>query len=216
MKKKTKKNQDPSVNQTENAIVGTTPALTEADIQACITHVQAIATVLAPYATTLTTAERRAQSRYRKEGDAVIPVLARLAKASGLESAAINVSAMQQKVALASVLQPLQTQVKTLHDTINDTVLSAHGGAWHTATTLHGALVRVAPSNPALRRDMEVVASAFTKRKKATAAKAAAAPTATSEATPAASAEAVAPHAPPVTATAPAATAPAAVVATGA
>jgi hypothetical protein len=106
---------------------------------------------------------------------------------------------MQQQAELAKVLQPLQTQVKTLHDTISDTVLSASGGAWHTATTLHGALVRVAPANPALRRDMEVVAEAFTHRKKTTTAKAAAAPQATSEA-PVATAEATPPHAPPVAA----------------
>ena len=205
-----KQNKNQSQSQKENAIVGSPPALTEADVQQCIAHVQAIATVLAPYVTTLTTAQRRAQSKYRKEGDAVIPVLARLAQASGLAGAAINVDTMQRQVALASVLQPLQTQVKTLHDAIGDTVLSAHGGAWHTATTLHGALVRVAPTNPALRRDMEAVAGAFSRRKKATAAKAATAPTATTNATPAATAEATAPHAPPATAPATTTAAPAA------
>jgi hypothetical protein len=183
---------------------GSSPSLTEAEIQQCLTHVQAIATVLAPYAITLTKAQRLAQSKYRKEGDSVIPVLARLAKASGLESAAINVSTMQQQVALANVLQPLHTQVKTLHDLIGDTVLSAHGSAWHTATTLHRALVRIAPANPALRRDMEAVRGTFTKRKKATTAKAAAAKTATSEATPATQAEATPPHATTVTTPAPA------------
>jgi hypothetical protein len=195
-------------NEKKNAIVGSPPAITDAEIQECLVHVQAIATVLAPYAVTLTKAQRRAQSKFRKEGDAVIPVLARLATASGLTSTTLNVETMQNQVALASALQPLQTQVKTLSDTIGDTVLSAHGEAWHTATTLHGALVRVAPTTPALRRDMEVVAGAFTRRKKATAAKAAAAPAATSDATPAASTEATPPHAPPVTA--PATAAPAA------
>jgi hypothetical protein len=195
-----------SVNQ-KNAIVGSPPALTETEIEECLVHIQAIATVLAPYATTLTKAQRRAQSKYKKEGDTVIPVLARLAKASGLESAALNVDTMQQRMELAKVLQPLQTQVKTLNDTIGDTVLSAHGGAWHTATTLHRALVRVAPTNPALRRDMEAVASAFTRAKKPAAAKAAAGSTAASEPAPVASAEATPPHAPPVAK--PATTAPA-------
>ena len=54
------------------AIAGAPPGLTQADIQTCLDHAQAIASVLAPYAVTLTTAQRRTQSKYRKEGDTVI------------------------------------------------------------------------------------------------------------------------------------------------
>jgi hypothetical protein len=162
------------------AIADAPPPLTEADIQTCLDHVQAIANVLAPYAVTLTTVQRRSQ-KYKKEGDTVIPVLVRLAKASGLASTALDVDAMQKKVELANVLQPLHTTVKTLSDTIGDTVLSAHGEAWNTATTLHSALVRVSKRNLKLRRDMEVVAGAFRRPKKA-AAQPAVAPTATESA----------------------------------
>jgi len=183
---------------------GSPPGLTQADIQTCLDHVQAIATVLAPYAITLTTEQRRAQTKYRKEGDSVIPTLARLATTAGLASVALDVNTMQQQVELANVLLPLHTSVKTLSDTIGDTVLSAHGEAWSTATTLHGALVRVSKRNLGLRRDMEVVASAFTRRKKG-AANSAAAPTATTNAvakTPQpAPTEPVAPEAPVVAAT---------------
>jgi hypothetical protein len=175
------------------------PDLSEEDIQTCLTHAQAIADVLAPYAVTLTTVQRRAQAKYRKEGDTVIPVLARLATASGLASTALDVDGMQKQVALANVLQPLHTSVKTLSDTIGDTILSSHGGAWTTAVTLHGALLRVSKKNLTLRRDMEAVQGAFTRRKKATA-ETAAAPAATGSATPAASTEPSAPQVQPVTA----------------
>ena len=202
--KKTEKTVTTQKKQT--AIAGAPPGLTQAEIQTCLDHAQAIADVLAPYAVTLTTAQRRAQTKYRKEGDTVIPVLARLATASGLASTALDVHTMQKQVELATALQPLHTTVKTLSDTIGDTVLSAHGDAWNTATTLHGALVRVSKRNLGLRRDMEAVASAFTRRKKG-AADSAAAPTATEDASaataaPTATEEATAPPAPAATPTA--------------
>jgi len=202
---KKSENTETEKTRTAKTVTGSAPGLTQAEIQTCLDHAQAIASVLAPYAVTLTTAQRRAQSRYRKEGDTVIPVLARLATASGLASTALDVDTMQKQVELANVLQPLHTTVKTLSDTIGDTVLSAHGNAWNTAVTLHGALVRVSKRNLGLRRDMEAVAGAFTRRKKATA-QDAASPTATenAEATTTATAEP----------TAPAATAPAQVAAT--
>jgi hypothetical protein len=209
---KTKKT-DTTQKTPKTELAGAPPALTQADIQTCLDHAQAIATVLAPYAVTLTSAQRRAQTKFRKEGGSVIPTLARLATASGLASAALNVVTMQQQVELANTLLPLLTTVKTLSDTIGDTVLSAHGDSWHTATTLHSALVRVAKGNPALRRDMEVVSSAFTRRKKPTA-QAAAARTATTNvattnvattnvaaATPTAPTEPTAPDAPAATTT---------------
>ncbi len=189
----------------KKTIVADQPALSQEDIQTCLDHAQAIANVLAPYAVTFTTAERRAQTKYRKEGDTVIPILARLATASGLVSSALDVDTMKKQAELAATLQPLHTTVKTLSDTIGDTVLSAHGDAWHTATTLHGALVRVSKRNLKLRRDMEVVAGAFTRRKKG-AAQSAAAPTATEDA--AAPAAAAVAEATPITAAAPVVTAP--------
>ncbi len=183
---------------TTKKVAGAPPALTAEDIQTCLDHAQAIADVLAPYAVTLTKAQRQAQSKYRKEGDSVIPVLARLAKASGLSSTALDVDTMEKKVELANALQPLHTTVKTLSDSIGDTVLSAKGDAWGTAITLHGALVRVSKKNLGLRRDMEAVQSAFTRRKKSTA-QDAAAPAATENAT-ATPAEPPAPQAAPATA----------------
>ncbi len=182
------------------------PALTQEDIQTCLDHAQAIANVLAPYAVMLTTAERRAQTKYRREGDTVIPTLARLAKTSGLVSTALDVDTMQKQVALAATLQPLHSTVKTLCDTIGDTVLSAHGDSWHTATTLHSALVRVSKKNPGLRRDMEVVSGAFTNRKKSDA-QSASAPAATADATATAQATPAEPTAPATTPATPAPTA---------
>jgi hypothetical protein len=172
---KTEKTEKTEKNVTlpKSKIAGSTPGLTQADIQACLDHAQAIAKVLAPYAVTLTTVQRRAQTKFRKEGDTVIPTLARLATESGLASAALDVDTMQKQAELAGMLIPLHTSLKTLSDTVGDTVLSAHGDSWHTATTLHGALVRVATRNPGLRRDMEVVSGAFTNRKKAAASPAA-------------------------------------------
>ena len=81
------------------------------------------------------------------------------------------------------------------------TYAAVRGRKRNTATTLHGALVRVSKRNLGLRRDMEAVAGAFTRRKKATA-QDAASPTATenAEATTTATAE---PTAPPATAAAP-------------
>jgi hypothetical protein len=202
-KEKTEKTEKTEKENTAKTVTGSAPGLTQADIQTCLDHAQAIASVLAPYAVTLTTAQRRAQSKYRKEGDTVIPVLARLAKASGLASTALDINTMQQQVELANVLQPLHTTVKTLSDTIGDTVLSAHGDAWSTAVTLHGALVRVSKRNLGLRRDMEAVSGAFTRSKKA-AAQVAASPTATENAEATTTAEPIAPPAAaPVTATPP-------------
>lgn len=200
MKKETKTTKTVT---TQKPIAGSPPGLTQADIQTCLDHAQAIANVLAPYAVTLTTAQRRAQTKYRKEGDSVIPTLARLAKTSGLESTALDVTIMQQQAELGSMLLPLLTTVKTLSDRVSDTVLTAHGAAWHTATTLHGALLRVARTNPALRRDMALVAGAFSRRKKGTA-DTAAPPTATVNAeTPATqvTTEPTAPEAPATVAT---------------
>jgi hypothetical protein len=165
--------------------VATPPALTVADVEQCLVHVQAIETILAPYAVVLSTAQRRQQSKYRKEGDSAIPTLVRLAGQAGLSSKALDVGAMQKQVELANTLLPLLTSVRTLSDTIGDTVLSARGNAWHTATTLYRALVRVAKRNLGLRQDMALVASAFS-RKKATPATSGAAATTASDATPAA------------------------------
>ena len=81
---------------TPNASADSTPTLTPADIQKCIGYVQAVAEMLAPVAVKLTTAERRAQTKFRKEGDAVIPVLVRLGTAAGLASAGLDVDAMQK------------------------------------------------------------------------------------------------------------------------
>jgi hypothetical protein len=151
--------------KTMKKIVATsTPVISQADIDTCIAHVQAIAAVMKPYAVSLTAAQRRAQSRYRKEGDSVIPVLSRLAKAAGVSGSGMDADTMQAQADLAAALQPLHTQVKTLTDSIGDTVLAAHGNAWYSATTLHGALRRMSKSDNSLRRDMEAVASAFTHR----------------------------------------------------
>lgn len=140
--------------------------ISDADLATCLEHVKAIADVIAPYAVTLTTAQRKAASRFRKGGDKVIPQLVRVAAKAGISGTAFDLDTMQTQLALANQLLPLLTTVKTLTDTVNDTVLSAHGDAWHSATTLHGVLKRLTTRNLDLRRDMQVISSAFTIRKR--------------------------------------------------
>jgi len=153
--------------QNKGATATRSVQITDAEIQACVKHLEAVAVILAPYAVALTTAQRRRTTRYRKESNTAIPILARLAAASGLSSSALDVEAMQGQADLVSKLQPLHTAAKTLCDSIGDTVLSAKGNAWHMAVTLHQALLRVATRNLELRRDMEAVRGAFSNRKRA-------------------------------------------------
>jgi hypothetical protein len=158
--KKSKKNTE---TESVNPATGSTPpsVISDAEIETCLQHLQAVTDVLAPYAITLTTAQRRSATRLRKGGEKVIPLMRRLAISAGVQGTAFDVDAMQNQLDLATALIPLLTRAKTVSDAIGDTVLSANGKAWSSATTLHHVLKRVSQDKPEMRRDMEVVSKAF-------------------------------------------------------
>jgi hypothetical protein len=166
MKKKTKmdaiENQKPEATSTSPSVIG------EAEVKACFDHLQAIGHVLAPYAVTLTAAQRKSATRLRKGGDKVIPLMSRVATNVGVGGAAFDIDAMQRQVELANTLLPLLTSAKTLTDTLADTVLAANSKAWASATTLHGVLKRMSKDKPSMRRDMEVVSAVFARKPRAT------------------------------------------------
>jgi hypothetical protein len=157
-KKKTKKKEAESAKP-ERA--STTRVITDAEVETCLQHLQAIADVLAPYAVTLTTAQRRSTTKLRKGGEKIIPLMGRMAKRAGIASSVVNVEVMQKQVDLANALVPLLAQAKELTDTIGDTVLSANSNAWGSATTLHRVLKAVTERKPKMRRSMQVVSKAF-------------------------------------------------------
>jgi hypothetical protein len=179
-----KKNQ--SVTQTAQV---TPPAISDAEVQECLSHLDSVATVLAPYLVSLTAPQRKQQSKGHKDVEAVVPQLATLATRFGLASASVNVGQMVQDAALASALRPVIGRARTLIESLGDTVLQASGNASHTATTVHSFLKRLAVKNGSLQGELSVVTPAFaTKRSKAKAAGATEATTSAVTSTPAATA----------------------------
>jgi hypothetical protein len=147
-----------SVSQTAQA---TLPAISQAEVEECLAHLDSVATVLAPYLVSLTAPQRKLQSKGRKDVEAMIPQLATLATRFGVASASVNVDQMTQQAALASALQPLIGRTRTLLVALGDTVLQAGGNACHTATTVHSFLKRLAKKNGSLQGELSVVSAAF-------------------------------------------------------
>jgi hypothetical protein len=152
------------------------PALTAADIEACLEQIDAIGQKLAPYVSSLTPNQRRSTLKARKEVDRVVPLLARLGKRFGLSTTQIDTAEMEQQLAVANLALPLLARVTSLRDMLADTVLASHGNAWETASTLYGILSRLARRNPALSAELAVVQSAFRNKKRAAAEEATATP----------------------------------------
>jgi hypothetical protein len=100
--------------------------------------------------TPLTPKERQRLLKLRKGGEKLIPQIAALAKANGLELSSHPIDAMTAAMQTAQNHAQVLARSTVLLKTIEDNVLRAHAEAWDTATLLYSML------RPLAKRDGNV------------------------------------------------------------
>jgi hypothetical protein len=149
------------------------------DTQKYLDQLDAIANDLADHVVTLTKAQRRTATKFRKGGDKVIPLIANAATRFGVTSQAADPKEMVSQLAIANALLPVVSRVQALSEMLSDTVLTAHGKSWTIASALHSGLVILAKTNPSVAPELAPISPVFSRKKKAATAPAAASPATT-------------------------------------
>ncbi len=109
----------------------------------------------------LTPLDRKRSQKLRKGGDRVIPILAQAAKQIGLSIPLAPVAPMEESLAEAQALLPVQTKIGVLQKQVGDHVFSAEGSSWGTATALYAVLRRLSKGNGQLAKLLEPAGEFF-------------------------------------------------------
>ncbi|MGI5861618.1 MAG: hypothetical protein ACOX6T_06110 [Myxococcales bacterium] len=131
---------------------------TLADLEA---RLKAIATDVAAFGIDLTAEERVRTTKFRKGGERIVELLARLAQQYSLTLPGLPVESMLNDLALAEDVRPLSTQAESLANTLSDTVLQAESECWWVATAYYTALLRIADSDPKLAEALKPAVDFF-------------------------------------------------------
>lgn len=131
---------------------------TLADLEA---RLKAIATDVAAFGIGLTAEERVRTTNFRKGGERIVELLARLAQQYSLTLPGLPVEGMLNDLALAEDVRPLSTQAQSLANTLSDTVLQAESECWWVATAYYTALLRIADSDPKLAEALKPAVDFF-------------------------------------------------------
>jgi hypothetical protein len=97
--------------------------------------------------TNLTATDRVRITKIRKGGSKVIPILAQAAKQAGVNLPLAPVAPMEESLAEAQALVPVQAKIGVLQKQIADHVYTSEGASWATATALYAVLRRLSKHN---------------------------------------------------------------------
>jgi hypothetical protein len=97
--------------------------------------------------TDLTSLDRKRIKKIRKGGEKIIPIVAQAAKQAGVNLPLAQVAPMEESLAEAQALVPLQAKLGLLQKRISDQSFTSDGGSWATATALYSVLRRLSKNN---------------------------------------------------------------------
>lgn len=138
-----------------------------AELKAFGTAVDHMATVLSEGFKALKTKERQSVLKFRKGGDRIVTLLARLAREHGVVAHSTSVDEMQAKLAFADELRPFADKVRAFSRLLDDVLLVTQGQSWTLVVATYGMLRAVSLTNPALQTELAPVKEFFTSRKSA-------------------------------------------------
>jgi len=116
---------------------------------------------LQPFLVSLSVEERRRALRFRPGGEAIVALMAKLARQTGVSLPGVSVEGMEGDLALSQTLNSVEENAQVLLDAVSDTRLQALSEAWWAATALYTSLSRVADSDPELARALKPATEFF-------------------------------------------------------
>jgi len=116
---------------------------------------------LKPFLVSLSVEERRRALRFRPGGEAIVALMAKLARQTGVSLPGVSVEGMEGDLALSKTLSSVEENAQVLLDAVSDTRLQALSEAWWAATALYTSLSRVADSDPELARALKPATEFF-------------------------------------------------------
>ena len=116
---------------------------------------------LKPFLVSLSVEERRRALRFRPGGEAIVALMAKLARQTGVSLPGVSVEGMEGDLALSKTLSSVEENAQVLLDAVFDTRLQALSEAWWAATALYTSLSRVADSDPELARALKPATEFF-------------------------------------------------------
>ena len=116
---------------------------------------------LKPFLITLSVEERKRALKFRPGGDAIVALMAKLARKSGVSLPGVSIEGMEGDLALSNGLSSVEENAQAFLDAVSDTRLQALSEAWWAATALYTSLSRVADSDPELARALKPATEFF-------------------------------------------------------
>ena len=116
---------------------------------------------LKPFLVSLSVEERRRALRFRPGGEAIVALMAKLARQTGVSLPGVSVEGMEGDLALSNGLSSVEENAQAFLDAVSDTRLQALSEAWWAATALYTSLSRVADSDPELARALKPATEFF-------------------------------------------------------
>ena len=137
------------------------------DVAKLVKDLDGIVKQLTKFAIKLTPEERRGTLKFRRGGEHVVELVARLARKYKVDDADTPVDDMLSDLALASRLAPLATVTELIRQYVDDTLLQAQSEAWQAATALYSQLAVRARNNPDLAAEFAEAKAFFARRHRA-------------------------------------------------
>ena len=133
----------------------------EKQVESLVEDIQAIQKKIEKFTVSLTSEERLASAKMRTGGEGVVAAVAQLAEQHEIALPQITVEAMMADLTLAQRLRPMAHAVRELSQRLDDTILTAQGECWWSATAFYTTLARVAAVSPALQQALRPIIDFF-------------------------------------------------------
>ena len=131
------------------------PTISAQEIAKLVEQVESITSEAERLGVELSSDERKRMPKFRKGGDAIVRLVAKLAKAQGLEIKALPVANMLKDLDEANTAQPLADATSGLAQLAADIVLARHGMCWKSLTAHYTILGRAAESDNKLAKALK-------------------------------------------------------------
>jgi hypothetical protein len=119
----------------------------------------------------LTADDKRRTAKFRKGAERIIPHVATVLTAAGIDAPGLSVDQMVSDLERAQTLGDLQRRLEALLKRVSDEVFAAQASSWNTAMAGYAVLQRVARKNGDIATLLEPVATFFAYRTPAVEAK---------------------------------------------
>ena len=134
---------------------------TQKQVEGLIADVTAIQKRIEASTVSLSDAERRATTKMRPGGEAVVATLVQLADQHGVTLPDVTAATIANDLAKAQRLRPLGEVLRQVSQRVDDTILHHQGACWWAATALYTALARIAQGNPDVEGALRPVKAFF-------------------------------------------------------